>query len=166
MPRTRFWAKRWTNGLGRARSGRTRTVGTVYALNVDVDLPDQSESVIVSMDLVKQAIEKADHIGTMNKCLRREADGCAHYPHDLACLFLGKSGRVVVQHGIGPRGHEGSGIGPRGQGGRTGACVHVAVGGTRAAGIWGLRRSSAAYLGDGVPIVPLMPKRKFYCRRI
>lgn len=50
----------------------------MYNLNVDVDLPDQRESVIVSMDLVKQAIEKADHIGTMNKCLRREADGCAH----------------------------------------------------------------------------------------
>ena len=100
MPRTRFWAKPWTNGLGRARSGRTRTGGTVSTLNVDVDLPDQRESVIVSMDLVKQAIEKTDHIGTMNKCLRREADGCAHYPHDLTCLFLSKSGRVVVQHGI------------------------------------------------------------------
>lgn len=86
--------------MGRARSGRTRTGGTVYTLNVDVDLPDQRESVIVSMDLVKQAIEKTDHIGTMNKCLRREADGCAHYPHDLTCLFLSKSGRVVVQHGI------------------------------------------------------------------
>ena len=76
------------------------TGGTVYTLNVDVDLPDQRESVIAFIDLMKQAIEKTDHIGTMNKCLRREADGCAHYPHDLACLFLGKSGRVVVQHGI------------------------------------------------------------------
>ena len=72
----------------------------MYTLNVDVDLPDQRESVIVSMDLVKQAIEKTDHIGTMSKCLRREANDCTHYPHDLACLFLGKSGRVVVQHGI------------------------------------------------------------------
>ena len=72
----------------------------MYTLNVDVDLPDQRESVIAFMDLVKQAIEKTDHIGTMSKCLRREADGCAHYPHDLTCLFLSKSGRVVVQHGI------------------------------------------------------------------
>lgn len=91
--------------MGRARSGRTRTVGTVYTLNVDVDLPDQRESVIVSMDLVKQAIEKTDHVGTMNKCLRREADGCAHYPHDLACLFLGKEGdrheELVRSGGIG-----------------------------------------------------------------
>lgn len=100
MPRTRFWAKRWTNGLGRAHGGRTRTGGTVYNLNVDVDLSDQRESVIVPMDLVKQAIEKVDYIGAMNKCLCREADGCAHYPHDLTCLFLSKSGRVVVQHGI------------------------------------------------------------------
>lgn len=76
------------------------TGGTVYNLNVDVDLSDQRESVIAPMDLVKQAIEKADYIGAMNKCLCREANDCTHYTHDLACLFLGKSGRVVVQRGI------------------------------------------------------------------
>ena len=76
------------------------TGATVYNLNVDIDLSDQRESVIVPMDLVKHAIEKADYIGAMNKCLCREANGCKDYPHDLACLFLGKGGRVVVSHGI------------------------------------------------------------------
>ena len=76
------------------------TGGTVYNLNVDIDLSDKQGSVIVPFDLVKHAIEKADYIGAMEKCLCREANGCEHYPHDLACLFLGKSGRMVVEHGI------------------------------------------------------------------
>lgn len=72
--------------------------GTVFNLNVD--LSDKSGSVVVPYDLVKQAIEKAGYIGGMHKCLCRTANRCEHYPHDLACLFLGKSGEVVVGHGI------------------------------------------------------------------
>ena len=74
--------------------------GTVYNLNVDIDLSDARESVIVPMDLVKHAIGKADFIGAMEKCLCREANGCELFPHDLACLFLGKSGKAAVEHGI------------------------------------------------------------------
>lgn len=74
--------------------------GTVYNLNVDIDFSDARESVIVPMDLVKHAIGKADFIGAMEKCLCREANGCEHFPHDLACLFLGKSGKAAVEHGI------------------------------------------------------------------
>ena len=72
--------------------------GTVYNLNVD--LTDKAGSVIVPIDLVKQAIEKADYIGGMHTCLCRKSNGCEHYPHDLGCLFLGKSGQVVVEHGV------------------------------------------------------------------
>lgn len=165
MPRTRFWAKPWTNGLGRARGERTRTGGTVYNLNVDVDSPDQRESVIVPMDLVKQAIEKADYIGAMNKCLCREANNCTHYPHDLACLFLSKSGRVVVQHGIARKVTKEEALARVDRAAELGlACMSLWVELEQL--VWGLRKFSAVYLGDGVPIVPLMPKRKSYCHRI
>jgi len=72
--------------------------GTVFNLNVD--LSDKSGSVVVPYDLVRQAIEKAGYIGGMHKCLCRTANKCEHYPRDLGCLFLGKSGEVVVGHGI------------------------------------------------------------------
>ncbi|MBQ9043084.1 MAG: 4Fe-4S binding protein [Eggerthellaceae bacterium] len=72
--------------------------GTVYNLNVD--LSDKAGRVIVPMDLVKAAIDKADYIAGMNRCLCRTANKCEHYPDDLACLFLGKSGRVVTEHRI------------------------------------------------------------------
>lgn len=74
--------------------------GTAYNLNVNVDLSDQTDSVVVPMQLVKQAIAKADYIGAMDKCLCRTANHCEHYPHDLACLFLGNSGRAAVEHGV------------------------------------------------------------------
>lgn len=78
--------------------GDGHTGGTVFNLNVD--LSDKTESVIVPYDLVKQAIERADFIGGMHRCLCRVANKCEHYPRDLGCLFLGKSGQVVVSHGI------------------------------------------------------------------
>ncbi|MGI6104760.1 MAG: 4Fe-4S binding protein [Raoultibacter sp.] len=72
--------------------------GTVYNLNVDIDLSPQTGSVVLPIELVKQAIEKTDYIGAMNKCLCRTANKCEHYPADLACLFLGKGGRAVTEH--------------------------------------------------------------------
>ncbi|MCI1480755.1 MAG: 4Fe-4S binding protein [Eggerthellaceae bacterium] len=72
--------------------------GTVFNLNVD--LSDKQGSVVVPIDLVKQAIDKADYIGGMNRCLCRTANKCEHYPADLGCLFLGKSGQAVVKHRI------------------------------------------------------------------
>ena len=69
-------------------------------LNLNVDLSDKAESIVVPYDLVKHALEKADYIGAAHKCLCRTAHKCQHYPSDLACLFLGKSGRSAVAHGI------------------------------------------------------------------
>ena len=77
---------------------KDHTGGTV--LNLNVDLSDKAESVVVPYDLVRQALEKADYIGAAHKCLCRTANKCQHYPVDLACLFLGKSGRSAVAHGI------------------------------------------------------------------
>lgn len=69
-------------------------------LNLNVDLSDKAESVVVPYDLVKQALEKADYIGAAHTCICRSAHKCEHYPADLGCLFLGKSGRSAVAHDI------------------------------------------------------------------
>lgn len=74
--------------------------GTAYNLNVDVDLSDKARSSVIPIDLVKEAIRKASYIGAMDKCLCRTANHCHRVPHDLACLFLGKSGKVAVDHRI------------------------------------------------------------------
>lgn len=69
-------------------------------LNLNVDLSDKADSVVVPYDLVKQALKRADYIGGAQKCLCRSAHACQHYPADLGCLFLGRSGRSAVEHGI------------------------------------------------------------------
>jgi ferredoxin len=74
------------------------TGGTVYNLNVD--LSDKAKNAVLPIDLVKQAIDKAGFIAGMDKCLCRTANKCGHYPTDLACLFLGRSGEEVVRHRI------------------------------------------------------------------
>ena len=77
---------------------KEHTGGTV--INLNVDLSDKAESVVVPYDLVIHALEKADYIGAAHKCLCRTAHNCKHYPAGLGCLFLGKSGRSAVAHGI------------------------------------------------------------------
>ena len=101
-----WWTKRPNTMRGRILRGALmmpnadtgHSGGMVFNLNVD--LSDKAGSVVMPIDLVKAAIMKADYIGGMHKCLCRTANKCEHYPTDLACLFLGKSGRVVVDHGI------------------------------------------------------------------
>lgn len=73
---------------------RTRT------LAVDMDITDKSEKCVIPVDIIKEALQRTDFIGAMNSCLCRDAHDCQSYPHDLACLFLGKSGKVVVEHGL------------------------------------------------------------------
>ncbi|MBQ6439171.1 MAG: 4Fe-4S dicluster domain-containing protein [Mogibacterium sp.] len=78
------------------------TTGLVMPLTVDVnmDITKEGQKVVVPMDLVKDAIAKADYIAGMNKCLCRDAKDCKDYPHDLACLFIGKIGEQVVKNGL------------------------------------------------------------------
>ncbi len=69
-------------------------------LNLNVDIEEQSRSVTLPLDLVRDAVLKADFIAGMNRCFCRDGYGCRDYPHDLGCLFLNGSGRVVVEHGL------------------------------------------------------------------
>ena len=81
-------------------SDRGHSGGTAYNLNVDVDLSDKAQNTVIPIDLVKEAISKADYIGGMEKCLCRTAKHCERVPHDIACLFLSKGGRSAVDHRI------------------------------------------------------------------
>ena len=81
-------------------SDRGYSGGTAYNLNVDVDLSNKANNTVIPMDLVKQAIEKAEYIAAMDKCLCRTANDCQRVPHDIACMFLGKGGRAVTDHRI------------------------------------------------------------------
>lgn len=77
---------------------KRNSAGIVMPLNVDV--APTAEKVVVPMDLVKKALRETDFIGGMDSCICRNAANCKDYPHDLACLFLGDSGRTIVRHGV------------------------------------------------------------------
>lgn len=72
--------------------------GIVMPLNVD--LTQEAQKTVIPVDLIKMAINKADFIGGMKACLCRDGQNCQDYPHDIACLFLGDSGRTVVKNGL------------------------------------------------------------------
>ena len=73
--------------------------GTIYNLNVDVSA--QAESVVVPMDLVKDMLRHASYIASSNACICRDANRCSHFPKEVCCLFLSKSGQTIVDHGVG-----------------------------------------------------------------
>ena len=71
-------------------------------LPLEVDVPENmNEKVVVPMDLVKEALKKANFIAGMDVCLCRDANDCHDYPHDVCCLFLGEASRTVVKHNLG-----------------------------------------------------------------
>jgi Pyruvate/2-oxoacid:ferredoxin oxidoreductase delta subunit len=74
------------------------TSATVYNLNVDVS--EEGESVVLPMDLIKDTINQASYIASINKCLCRDAQDCKDYPKEVCCLFLSKAGKRVVSHGV------------------------------------------------------------------
>lgn len=61
---------------------------------------DDVSKTTIPIDLVKQAIMGASYIGGMKECICRAGEDCQNYPHDLACLFLNRVGKVVVDHGV------------------------------------------------------------------
>lgn len=68
---------------------------------LNVDITDESEKVVIPMDMLKASLKDASYIGGMDTCLCRESNGCSDFPHDLGCLFLGEAGRTVTKHGLG-----------------------------------------------------------------
>lgn len=73
--------------------------GTIYNLNVDVS--EQGESTVLPMDLVKDLLRNSSYIASSNACICRDANNCGAYPKNLCCLFLGNSGKTIVNHRVG-----------------------------------------------------------------
>ncbi len=79
-----------------------RQTGTIV-MPLNVDLTDESEKTVVPLDMIKESLKSVDYIAGMDSCLCRDANDCAKYPHDLGCLFLGESAKIVVKHKLGRR---------------------------------------------------------------
>lgn len=77
----------------------TYSHGTIYNLNVDVS--EAGESVVLPMDLVKDLLHQASYIASSKACICRDANHCTEFPKEVCCLFLGKSGKTIVDHNIG-----------------------------------------------------------------
>lgn len=96
-------------GIGRRIFRRLVMVGPIQAptgytkgvwIPLEVDLSDRVERTRVPWDLLAEQIRNAEFIGGMKSCVCRDSFGCSTYPHDLACLFFGKSGEAVVRTGL------------------------------------------------------------------
>lgn len=92
-------AKIYKKGIMLAPDMEAHTSTVVMPLNVDVT--DESEKVVVPLDLIKESLKDVTFIGGMDECLCRQANDCQDYPKDLGCLFLGEAGRVIVKHNLG-----------------------------------------------------------------
>ena len=77
---------------------KRNSAALVLPLNVDVS--EYGEKVVLPIDLIKATLAKADYIAVMHKCICRDAEDCQNYPHDLACLFMGRIAEHVVENGL------------------------------------------------------------------
>lgn len=53
------------------------------------------EKVVLPGVVVDHFIEKAAYRFLMDTCICRESNGCAAYPHDIGCLFIGEAARGI-----------------------------------------------------------------------
>lgn len=79
-------------------AARKHTYGVLLPLNVD--LASEADSAPLPIDLIKECLRSASYIASMQTCVCRDSFKCTSHPHELCCLFLSKSGRRVVDHGI------------------------------------------------------------------
>ena len=91
-------AKFYKTGIMLAPDMEKQTSTLVMPLNVDIT--DQSEKVVVPMDLLKESLKNITYIAAMDTCLCREANDCDDYPKDIACLFFGEPAKTVVKNGL------------------------------------------------------------------
>ncbi len=74
---------------------------STVVMPLDVDITEESQKVVVPMELIKKSLKNASFIGGMDSCLCREANDCKDFPHDVGCLFLGEAGKIIEKHGLG-----------------------------------------------------------------
>lgn len=94
------WKARLYKKAIRIYPDKERPTGTIV-MPLNIDISDQAEKTIVPLDMIKRSLKDVDYIAGMDHCLCREANDCSDYPHDLGCLFLGESAKIVVKHKLG-----------------------------------------------------------------
>lgn len=78
---------------------RETHTGTLI-MPLDVDITEQSEKVVLPIDLIKETLKRVSYISGMKSCLCREANDCEDYPDDLGCIFMGEPAKTVVKNGL------------------------------------------------------------------
>lgn len=63
-------------------------------------LKEQGKTTVLPIDLIMEAIDKAEFIGQMNKCICRSAHECTHYDKHIGCLFFNMAGVTAVNNGL------------------------------------------------------------------
>jgi Pyruvate/2-oxoacid:ferredoxin oxidoreductase delta subunit len=71
-----------------------------YSIPLNIEVPAGSPRVTVPVDLMKKAVRESTYRAAMNSCICRDAYKCENYPHDLACMFLGRGAKICVDNGI------------------------------------------------------------------
>ena len=77
-----------------------RQTGTII-MPLNVDLTDAAEKAVLPLDMIKESLKRVGYIAGMDRCLCRDANDCVDFPHDLGCLFLGETAKIVVKHKLG-----------------------------------------------------------------
>lgn len=74
------------------------THGNVLPLNVD--MVDEGKTAVLPIDLIMDAIDKAEYIAQMNKCICRSAHECENFEKTIGCLFFNMAGVTAVKNGL------------------------------------------------------------------
>ena len=77
---------------------KTYTHGNVLPLNVSVE--DEGKTAVLPIDLIMEAIDKAEFIGQMDRCICRSAHECTHFDKHIGCLFFNMAGVTAVKNGL------------------------------------------------------------------
>lgn len=64
-------------------------------LKVAEEVDDSAGNVMLPSRVVEHFVERAGFLWIMNRCICRESEGCADYPVDLGCVFLGEAARGI-----------------------------------------------------------------------
>ena len=76
----------------------THTHGNVMPLNVSVE--DEAKTSVLPIDLIMEAIDRAEYIGQMDHCICRSAHECEHFDKNVGCLFFNMAGVTAVKNGL------------------------------------------------------------------
>ena len=69
----------------------------VVSIDTDIEIEDAGDRTILSSDIVKELIDRADDIFIMDFCLCRKSNNCKDYPLDRGCIFLGKGTKKIPE---------------------------------------------------------------------